>query len=321
MTSRMSRGFRRARRAAARRIRRPAAALRTLLLVRVFLPRRTKAGRLHYAAVLDGQTVNLHAELPGTLSFPGEAEIELVQGRTRYTAPARIYQDADGRLLCDVAVLLGEGAGGLPVGDGESKVRLHLRSGSRSRRIPLVLTELPEPYDGPTKPYSVSPVTGQRHRLGRSATGNLRIVTTTVRAMAEVVRIDLFHTGLAVEFRVLGAPPANPRVDFVARGRRLTAPVEYEPNGVWRVAVPLDQMSPGNREQLHWDVMVHGDSGPVLRVGRRLHDVRNPQRVFTIASTTVAPGGGEPMIVHPRYTPAGNFRVTCRRMPESGRRT
>lgn len=54
-----------------------------------------------------------------------------------------------------------------------------------------------------------------------------------------------------------------------------------------------------------------------MRLGRRLHDVRNPLRVFAVQQAVVAPPGQDPLVVHPRYTPAGNFRVTCTRMPEA----
>lgn len=321
MTSRMTRAAHRVGKGVGRRARRPFTALGTWMLLRVFLPRRTHVGRLRYAAVLDGQTVNLHAELPDSLPLPEHAEIELGRGRERHTSPARVYEDTRGRLLCDAAVLLGTQLGGLPVRDGEWKVRLRLRTGRRTRKLSLLLVELPEPYAGPTMPHTVSPITGQRHRLTRSVTGSLRIVTTTPRPLAEVVRVDLSHTALHVDFRLVGAAKDDPEVEFAATGRRLTRPVEPLTEETWRVRVPLEEMGPDRKDVLHWDVTARFASGSALRVGRRVHDVRNPQRVFGIASLTVAPPGAAPMIVHPRYTPAGNFRVTCSRMPESGRRT
>lgn len=302
--------------------RRPFAALRTWMLLRLFLPRRTRVGRLYYAAVLDGQTVNLHARLPSYLSVPEQAEIELTRGRERHASAARVYEDFQGRLVCDAAILLGAKTGGLPIGEGDWKVRLRTTDGRRSRRLPLLLVEAPEPYAGPTMPHATSPITGQRYRLARSVTGNLRIVTTTPRPSAEVVRVDLSHTGLTVDFRLVGTEAGgDPWVEFAATGRRLTRPVEQCFDSVWRVNVPLNEMSPARRDVLHWDVTAHFASGRALRVGRHLHDLRNPQRVFGIAAMAVAPPGSSPMIVHPRYTPAGNFRVTCTRMPESGRRT
>ncbi|WP_246204248.1 hypothetical protein [Streptomyces tailanensis] len=321
MISRATRAARRLRAGAGRRVRRPFKALASWMLLRIFLPRRTRVGRLHYAAVLDGQTVNLHAELPDSLPLPEHAEIELTRGRERHTCPARVYEDTQGRLLCDAAVLLGDGLGGLPVRDGHWKVRLRTRTGPRSRKLALLLVELPEPYAGPTMPHTVSPITGQSHRLTRSVTGSLRIVTTTPRPLAEVVRVDLSHTGLVVDFRLVGASTNDLQVEFAASGRRLTRPVTPLPDDSWRVHVPLAEMPPDRRDVLHWDVTARLASGQALRIGRHVHDVRNPQRVFGIAALTVAPPGAAPLIVHPRYTPAGNFRVTCSRMPESGRRT
>ncbi|MFE5401214.1 hypothetical protein ACFQ9Z_07360 [Streptomyces sp. NPDC056580] len=152
-------------------------------------------------------------------------------------------------------------------------------------------------------------------------TGNLRIATATPRSAAEVVRVDLSHTGLTVDFRLIGAEAGDPWVEFAASGRTLTRPAEQCFEATWRVSVPLEEMSPTRRDVLHWDMTACFVSGRSLRIGRRLHDVRNPQRVFGISAMAVAPPGTAPMIVHPRYTPAGNFRVTCSRMPESGRRT
>jgi hypothetical protein len=54
-----------------------------------------------------------------------------------------------------------------------------------------------------------------------------------------------------------------------------------------------------------------------MRLGRRLHDVRNPKRVFAMRETAVTPVGRTPMLVLPRYTPAGNFRIQCSPMAEA----
>ncbi|UYQ65121.1 hypothetical protein [Streptomyces peucetius] len=306
----------------ARRLTSRAAVWRSWLMLRVFLPMRVnRAARLLYAAVLDGHTVNLHASLPPGTRVPEAAGLVLQRGRQRYETTARVYEDHTGRLLMDAAVLLGAEAGGAPVGNGRWKVRLRLRTGRRTSRIPLLLVEPPRPYDGPTMPMSASPLTGQRHRLGRSVTGNLRVVTADARPSAEVVKVDLSHTGLSVDFRVIGAEVAEPWSEFTATGRRVKRPVHPLGDGVWRVVVPLEEMSPQRRATEHWDVALCSDGERRLRLGRRLHDVRNPIRVFAINRTSVAPRGRAPMLVQPRYTPAGNFRVTCSRMPEAGRRT
>jgi hypothetical protein len=299
-----------------------AVAWRSWLMLRVFLPMRVnRAGRLLYAAVLDGHTANLHAALPQGARVPERADLVLRRGRQRYEATARVYEDHTGRLLMDAVVLLGAEAGGIPVANGRWKVKLRLRTGRRTSRIPLLLVEPPRPYDGPTKPMSASPLTGQRHRLGRSLTGNLRVVTADARPSAEVVKVDLSHTALTVDFRVLGAGVVAPWSEFTATGRRIKRPVDPLGDGVWRVAVPLEEMSPQRRATEHWDVALCSDGERRLRLGRRLHDVRNPIRVFAINRMSVAPPGQAPMLVQPRYTPAGNFRVTCSRMPEAGRRT
>ncbi|WP_392872277.1 hypothetical protein [Streptomyces sp. LN499] len=295
--------------------------LRSWLMQRIFLPMRSpRAARLLYAAVLDGQTVNLHAQLPRSIALPEHATLVLQRGRRRCEGPARVYEERDGRLLMDAAILLGSEAGGLPVDDGRWKVVLSTRSGRRSNRIPLLLVEPPQPYGGPTMPMAVSPVSGRRYRLGRTVTGNLRVVVSPARASAEVMKVDLSHTGLVVDFRVLGTRATEPWAEFTATGRKIERPLIDLGDGVWRTIVPLDEMAPRRRATEHWDVAFCSADTRTMRLGRRLHDVRNPLRVFAMNQASVAPQGHPPLLVHPRYTPAGNFRVSCSRMPEAGRR-
>ncbi|WP_079159333.1 hypothetical protein [Streptomyces griseus] len=294
--------------------------LRAWLMRRLFVPLRSRsAARLVYAAVLDGQTVNLHAVLPEAARLPEEAELLIRRGRRRYGSPARVYEDREGRLLMDAAVLLGAEAGGVPVDDGRWKVVLTTRTGRKQSRFPLLLLEPPKPYGGPTMPMSVSPVSGRRYRLGRTLTGHLRVVSSRARPSAEVVKVKLFHTGLTVDFRVLGTEAVEPWTEFIASGRRIQQPVTEVGDGMWRTVVPLEQMTPERRATEHWDVTFCASGIRSMRLGRRLHDVRNPLRVFAMTQASVAPKGRNPLLVHPRYTPAGNFRVTCSRMPEAGR--
>ncbi|MFH9263054.1 hypothetical protein ACH4KN_02170 [Streptomyces sp. NPDC017546] len=305
--------------AARRRLEVRAAALRSRLILRVFLPLRSgRTARLRYAAVLDGHTVNLHAELPGSARLPDSAHLVLGNGRQRHESPARVYEGPDGRLLMDAVVLLGAEVGGAPVGAGRRPLRLRLSHGRRTRQLPLLLVELPVPYEGPTKPMTASGVTGQRHRIGRSVTGNARVVTSDARPGAEVVKVHITHAGVAVDFRVLGARIGEPRAEFLASGRRLQQPVTVGEDGITRVEVPLESMAPRRNRPEHWDVVVSDASGSGLRLGRRLHDVRNPLRVFAMRTTVIAPPGHPPLLVQPRYTPAGNLRITCTPMPEIG---
>jgi hypothetical protein len=71
----------------------------------------------------------------------------------------------------------------------------------------------------------------------------------------------------------------------------------------------------GRPEQ--WDVVLCSDNLRDMRLGRRLHDVRNPKRVFAMRETAMTPVGRTPMLVLPRYTPAGNFRIQCSPMAEA----
>ncbi|MGW3835897.1 hypothetical protein [Streptomyces microflavus] len=305
--------------AARRRLAPRAAALRSRLMLRVFLPLRSgRTARLRYAAVLDGHTVNLHAELPGSVRLPDSADLVLGSGRQRYESTARVYEDPDGRVLMDAVVLLGAEVGGAPVDAGRRRLRLRLTTGRRTRLLPLLLVELPVPYEGPTKPMTASGVTGRRHRIGRSVTGSARVVTADARPGAEVVKVHITHAGVAVDFRVLGTRIDEPRAEFLASGRRIQQSVTAREDGITRVEVPLQGMTPRRTRPEHWDVVVYGASGSRLRLGRRLHDVRNPLRVFAMRGTVIAPPGRRPLLVQPRYTSAGNLRITCTPMPEIG---
>ncbi|MGV9246462.1 hypothetical protein [Streptomyces sp. NPDC003710] len=302
-----------------RRLRARAAALRIRLMLRLFVPlRRKRTALLHYAAILDGQTVNLHAQLPPAAGLPDRAEIVLRRGRRRYPCEARVYEGPAGEALVDAAVLLGAELGGAPVGTGRWRLRLRLYSGRRSRTLSLLLPEPPVPYEGPTKPMEASPVTGERHRLGRSFRGSARVVSTAARAAVEVTKVHLTHAGVTVDVRVLGTSLDGPRAEFLAAGRRIEQAVESLGPDRFRVAVPLSGMTPRGGRPEHWDVVLRDSTGRSLRPGRRLHDVRNPLRVFAMRSLAITPQGHPPMIVQPRYTPAGNLRVTCTRMPEAG---
>lgn len=296
-----------------------AAALRNRLMRSVFLPlRRGRTARLHYAAILDGHTVNLHAELPPSVRLPESAEVLLRRGRRRFTTEARVYEGPTGEALVDAVVLLGTDVGGAPVGPGRWRLRLRLRSGRRSRTLSMLLLQPPVPYEGPTKPMTASPVTGERHRLGRSVRGSARVVSTGARPSAEVTKVHLTHAGVTVDFRLLGLQAEEPWAEFVASGRRIEQPVTMLATDTLRVEVPLDRMPPRGTRPDHWDVVLCDSTGRSLRLGRRLHDVRNPLRVFAMRSLAITPQGSPPMIVQPRYTPAGNLRVTCTRMPEAG---
>lgn len=311
-------GLRRRAGAVRYKLRKRVAALRGTLIGRFFLPLRAKRGaRLLYAAILDGQTVNLHARLPRATRLPERAEILLKRRRVRWRTDARVYEGPDGQLLMDAAVLLGAEVGGAPVTDGRWKLRLRLRNGRRSKRCALLLVQPPVPYAGPTKPMEQSAATGARHRIGRSFTGSARVVTRTAQPSAEVVKVHIDHAGITVDFRLFGPGEELPWVEFAASGRVLEQDAREIAPDVVRVVVPLAGMPPRRKGADQWDVVACFSNGDRLRVGRRVHDVRNPTRVFAMRQIAVTPEGLGPMIVQPRYTPAGNLRIAVSPMPEA----
>ncbi|MET8892633.1 hypothetical protein [Streptomyces albogriseolus] len=304
-----------------RRMRRRAGArlvaARSRLMTRFFIPRRVgTTARLDYAAVLDGQTVNLHAELPARMRDVREAEILLGRRSRTFQVPARVRTDRDGRLLVSAAVLLGAAVGGASVTPGRWKMRLRVRSGRGSRTLPLLLVEHTTPLRGSTGPMKYAPLTADRYRLGRTLRGDARLVCIEAKPAAEVVNVYIEHARIEVDLRVLGTDAGRPWAELVAAGRSVECPLaEVEP-GVWRLRAPLAEMLPSTGRAEHWNVMVHTDGHPPLRLARRLHDVRTPERVFAMRKILVSPVRGALMTIQPRYTPAGNFRFTCGR--ESG---
>ncbi|MGV9287507.1 hypothetical protein [Streptomyces sp. NPDC003719] len=305
-------------RAVRRRLRRAGTRVRSVLLRRVFLPwREDRAAVLRYAAVLDGQTVNLHAGMPRWVRPDENARIELRRRGSRHTADARVYTDHDGTVVMDAAVLLGQEVGGLALRSGRWKLRLRVKKGFRRRALSLLLLDMPKPYGGPTRPMDASTVTGARYRLGRTVTGSARVTFTPSPPSAEVVRVRTSHSGVEIVFRVVGSEPEAPRAEFVASGRRLEAEVGALEDGLWQVSAPLHLMVPRRDRPEQWDVVLCSDNLRAMRLGRRLHDVRNPKRVFAVRETAVTPAGRDPMLVLPRYTPAGNFRIQCSPMAQA----
>ncbi|PZT77323.1 MULTISPECIES: hypothetical protein [unclassified Streptomyces] len=301
-----------------RALRRRTARVRSVLLRRYFLPRRQgRAAVLRYAAVLDGQTVNLHARMPHWVRPDEGARIELKRRGRRHTAAAKVYSDHDGGVAMDAAILLGQEVNGLPLTPGRWKIRLRLSRGLRRRSLPLLLVDPPVPYGGPTRPMEASAATGGRYRLGRSVTGNALVTFSRPQPSTEVVRVHVTHSQVDVTFRVVGAEPKAPSVEFAASGRRLEAVAEPSGDGLWQVTVPLDLMVPTRDRAEQWDLILISDNLRDMRLGRRLHDVRNPGRVFAYRQTAVTPMGLHPLLVLPRYTPAGNFRIQCSPMTEA----
>ncbi|WP_018539114.1 MULTISPECIES: hypothetical protein [unclassified Streptomyces] len=307
-------------RAARRRLIAALAPARARLIAKVCYPVRSRwSAAVRYAAVLDGHTLSLHAVLPAGVreGFEGRAAQLTVSRRgMRHRVPVRVYRDGDSRLVMDATVLLGADLGGLPVRAGRWRLTLVLRGPSGRKRVPLALAVPPTPYGGPTRPMTTCPRTGMRHRAGRTFTGRLRLVCASPAAQAEVARTELRYTGADVEFRVLGSRRSRWEVEFASAGRSLTRRAAHLGDGLLHVSLPVEEMFPRRRKE-NWTLYARPvKGGPRIALGRRLHDVRNPLRVFAIRHIVMAVGEGRIMRVQPRYTTAGTLRFTCEQMPE-----
>jgi hypothetical protein len=281
-----------------------------------------RAARATYMAVSDGRALNLCVPLP---EQAGEYHVEFIPRRavrrvlagpkeTTRRAAARLGHDARGRPCAEATVVLGASGLGLSAG----RWRLWLAVGGPAaapRRIPI-RAPLPAGRSGPTVAVPPCPDTGTRYIPSVSPLGYCGLTVRTGRPVAEVSRLTLNHAGAEIAGRLVGAGSAeHARFEFVARigGAVWPAPVEIV-DGAFQVAVPLAKLAgPAGTERI-WDVWVRVPGARRLRVGRFLHDVRSPSRVFRVPVRVVAPEPGVLISLRPHYTAAGGLRLACLRV-------
>lgn len=271
-----------------------------------------------FFAVPDGRTLQVHAVLPDLPVGPEHrAELLFASQRGATTHPATIRRDAAGGLAVEAMAPLGHDPGELPLTSGTWTVAVRISApGGPERRFALRIAEPVEPT-GPTVATPPHPVSGHHYRPARSARGTAQLTVTGPPARAEVTRLATDHTGARIRARLVGVGSTgeHPTVVFSPRrgGADVVLPV-HPVNGEFELLVPLTRLATGGPgEEIIWEVWVRPSTTRMIRVGRYLHDLRNPQPILS-ASREILPLGDDQFAGYrPYYTAAGNLAVACLR--------
>ncbi|MQY09325.1 serine/threonine-protein kinase [Actinomadura macrotermitis] len=259
-----------------------------------------------YFAVLDGSTLNLHAVLPAGVDGP--AEVVFARHGRELRAPA---EPAPGGRVTAVTVL-GAAQGGVPLTPGGWRVGLAVRTARGERAVGL-LARAGDDLDGPTAADPPCPRSGARYTPGSSATGHCLLRVTVPEPSAEVVRFERTLARIEIGVRLVAVDAGRLAVRFQARGNGPAHTVAADRDGDgFRVRVPLAAMArDGRGGERVWDVFAEPPGHRPLRLGRHLHDVRDPRRVLRIPQGTVATGPAALLRVRPYYTGNGDLALGC----------
>ncbi|KAB1929868.1 hypothetical protein F8271_28395 [Micromonospora sp. ALFpr18c] len=268
-----------------------------------------------FVGVLDGHTLNLDLAVPAALAADVVgAELHLVRGATRLTAPADLRRAPAG-LSVSAAVLLCGRPGGLDLAEGPPwRVECRLiraPGGGDPVRVFGGVTERPA---GPTVAAPPCPDSGHRYRPLTDQAGRLTLAVTAPGALAELTDVRLDWTGASLEVRTVGWRADGPvEVGLEPRGGGEFLRVRGEPVGpdLLRFALPLAPMTEAgyDRERI-FDVRLHSGSRR-LRVGTVLHDLANPKKSLRPPAAMVWAAPGRSVRVRPYFTPAGSLALAC----------
>ncbi|RFU36644.1 hypothetical protein DZF91_36980 [Actinomadura logoneensis] len=282
------------------------------------------SAEVSYFAVLDGRTLNLHARLPEAVD--GAAELVFARAGRRLHAP--VDPVVAGELTATVP--LGEAAGGVRLTRGGWRIGVRVRTATGERAFTLLGgARVLGAWDGPTALTPPCPLSGMRFVPETSATGMSLLRVADPEPSAEIVGLDLTFARITVDFALVGtSAAARAAVRFQARGKAGgSAPahtVAATPVGrpgargpVFRVTVPLRQMATGSGsggERL-WHLFAEPPGERPLRLGRRLHDVRDPRRALPVAQRMLAVSPAALVRVRPYYTGSGDLVLACAPVP------
>ncbi|MFC5185608.1 hypothetical protein [Actinomadura harenae] len=283
------------------------------------------SAEVSYFAVLDGCTLNLHARLPEAVDGP--AELVFARAGQRLRAP--VDPVVAGELTATVP--LGEATGGVRLGRGGWRIGLQVHTAAGERAFTLLGgARVLGAWDGPTTLTPPCPLSGMRFVPETSTTGMCLLRVSDPEPSAEIVGLDLTFARIAVDFELVGASAtAQAAVRFQARGKaggsasaHSVAATPVERPGArgpgFRVTAPLGQMASGGggRERL-WHLFAEPSGERPLRLGRRLHDVRDPRRTLRVAQRMLAVSPDALLRVRPYYTGSGDLVLACAPVPTS----
>ncbi|MFE0509105.1 hypothetical protein [Streptomyces sp. NPDC058964] len=206
---------------------------------------------------------------------------------------------------------------GLRVGDGlwRLTVVVRHRSGSTSR---FAVTAPPAPAaEGPTLVSCPSAGSGTVFRIARSLDGHAMLKVAGPRQQAELTAFTARWDRITVHGRLIaaGLPPSRFTAEAVQRAGGAVVPVRPDWQGDrFTFDVPLCAMSAGKRTTHVWDLRLRCGRTKI-RIGRRLTDVRHPNKVFRTPFRTVALPTGTLLRVHAHLSGAGRATVSCTVIP------
>jgi hypothetical protein len=291
---------------ARRRVRREADAAVRTAATKAGLDRSARSGPAAvagYFAVLDGRTLNLHVP---AAEANGPVEVVFTRLGQELRAPAE--RSADGSV--SATVVLGADLGGVPLTPGRWKVALALGAERRLR----LLADAPAVADpgGPTVASPPCAETGVRFVPEISPVGQWSVRVAAPEPSAEITRLLLSLSRFDVEVRFAGVAPTRAALRFQARGGAPITVQATAEGGTFRARVPLAAMVPdGEGGEQVWNVVALIPDHPPMKVGRHLHDVRDPRRTLRVPQRTIAVGAAALVRVRPYYTGNGDLALAC----------
>ncbi|MEE6263734.1 hypothetical protein [Plantactinospora sonchi] len=269
-----------------------------------------------FLGVLDGRTLQVHALLPAGTDPAARAELLLVRGRHVRRCPATLRPRSDGRHSVEVLARLGDGPGELPLGKGTWSLAVAVADRDQpERRYGLRIAE-PADRPGPTVAVPPHPVTGWTYWPGRGVKGVAQLTVTGPAAQAEVVALDHSGARARIRARLVGVRRwEEPAVVFSPRRGGPDHVVPIAPvDGRFEVTVPVADLATGRPgDEVIWDVRVRVAPTRLIRIGRFLHDLREPRSVL-LTSRVILPTDGDDFVGYrPYYTASGGLAVALLR--------
>ncbi|ROT31093.1 hypothetical protein [Micromonospora sp. HM5-17] len=268
-----------------------------------------------FVGVLDGRTLQVHAVLPAGVERPDQAELLLLRGRHVRRCPASVRTGPDGRPSVEALVRLGEEPGELPLSKGTWSLAVAVAGAGGERRYGVRIAELPE-RPGPTVEVPPHPVSGWTYWPGRGVKGVAQLTVTGPAAQAEVTALDHDGAQARIRARLVGVRRVDgPALVFSPRGGGpdRVVPVDVV-DGRFEAVVPVADLATGAPgDEVIWDVRVRVSPARLVRIGRFLHDLREPRAVL-LTSRVILPIGGDDFVGYrPYYTASGGLAVALLR--------
>ncbi|MEV4710234.1 hypothetical protein [Micromonospora sp. NPDC049374] len=212
-----------------------------------------------------------------------------------------------------VRVTFGAASDEISLSKGIWSLALAVLEAAGERKFALQTTELTD-HDGPTVSNPPHPVSGWRYEPGCGNQGLAQLTVMAAKSRAEVIRLETGPTEARIHARLVGVGSLqDPVIVFTPRGGGPDLTVPIDPTGGrFEFSVPLAELSVGAPgTEVIWDAWVRTAPARMIRLGRYLHDLRDPRTVLRVSRTTVTVDDRRFVGYRPYYTKAGNLAVAC----------